>query len=176
MFEFTEGLHSIPTRFRDAEPDVELAAMLLEGVDLHIIGKVGTGKTRTACAILKGAVELLPELSIGYISAYALDRVDPDDHECQSEVVKLYDVDVLAIDGIDIGLCTFEGYETLQRVLKRRYPVSQHPITTSFNDGDELASSISKFSGNHLARAIVGRIQELSEVLHLYGPDRRLLG
>lgn len=175
MFDFTVGLSTIPPRYRDVEPDVELSAVLLGGDDLHIVGRVGTGKSTAACAILKGAYGRDPSLSVGYINAYDLQGARSDDDEWRQQETKLYDVDVLAIDGIDIGLSSAEGYEALHRVLKRRYPASKHTITTSFGDGNELMARMSRFSNDDLARAIVSRIQELSEVLHLHGPDRRQL-
>ena len=108
MFDFTVGLSTIPPRFRDAEPDVELSATLLWGVDLHIIGRTGTGKSTTACAILKGIYELNPRLNVGYINAYDLQEARLDDEWRQQEA-RLYDVDALAIDGIDIGLTAPKG-------------------------------------------------------------------
>ncbi len=174
MFQLVTGLSSIPLRYCEAEPEIELAARLFEGFDLHIVGGIGSGKSTMACAILKGVVELCPDLSIGYINAYDLHgiRIDQDGYRGQME--DLFNVDVLALDGIDIGLYGMDGYNILYRVLSRRYPVAKHTVTTSFYDGDDLAARLSKQCGAELARAIVDRVRELSETVHLHGLDRRL--
>lgn len=127
-----------------------------------------------ACAILKGVVEFRPNVSVGYVNAYDFERASLGDRSIQSQLEELFAVDVLAIDGIDIGLTSYDGYEVLYRVLNRRYPVSKHTVTTSFYDGDDLASRVARRCGGDLARAITNRVGELSEVVRLHGPDRRL--
>lgn len=168
MFQLVTGLSSIPPRYREAEPNVELAARLLNGDDLHIVGGVGSGKSMTASAVLKGVAELAPDLSIGFINAYDLRGVSHCVDEYRRQMGELFDVDVLAIDGIDIGPCGSDGYEILYRVLSRRYPVTTHTITTSFYDGNDLLPRISRRCGDVYARAILGRIDELSETVCLH--------
>lgn len=174
MLRFERGLSNIPPAYRHAVPAFELAARLFEGTDLHIVGDVGTSKSTMACAILKGAVELRPDASVGYINAYDFEWTRLCDPSIQPQLEELFDVDVLVVDGIDIGLCSYDGYEVLYRVLNRRYPASRHTVTTSFYDVDNLASRIARRCGDDLARAISNRIDELSEVVRLHGPDRRL--
>lgn len=176
MLNLVTGPQSIPLGYRNAEPDFELAARLLDGSDLHIVGGVGSGKSTLACAILKGVVELSPHLSIGYINAYELEGIRLGDREYQKQMEGLFDVDALVIDGVDIGLCRMEGYENLYRLLNRRYPVSHHTITTSFFDGDDLALYVARWCGAGLAWAIANRIRQLSEKVRLHSPDRRVIG
>jgi len=167
----------VPELFWSVEPDGERAdAIESTGKGFYIVGGNGTAKTLMAAAIAKALAErgwnvrfaattkMLSQFKDTYGSMKSeLDVLD-----------ELCGCDLLVIDDLGKENPTSWASSMLYTVIDGRYG-AKRPIvvTTNFHE-DELIGRIARSSDESTAKAMVSRLHEMTDVVHMDGPDRRL--
>ncbi|HEX2015466.1 MAG TPA: ATP-binding protein [Solirubrobacteraceae bacterium] len=142
---------------------------LAEGRGLWFFGGVGTGKTTLAMLVAKAALD-----SGRSVAIYSLPRLLAEirttfDEGSQSSYVDLIDrlaaVDLLHIDDVGAEKTSSWVLEQLYAIVNARYEAERSVIITTNLEREELAEQINERT--------VSRLEEMCEVLPLWGPDAR---
>jgi DNA replication protein DnaC len=181
----------IPKRFRDVgfdrEPIVSIersnpavvravrsyvdsiAAQLDEGRGLMFRGDVGTGKTSLAMLISRATMETERTVAI-----YSLPRLlsmlretydDDSEFSLSGLVDRLCAVDLLHVDDVGAEQSSSWVLEQLYTIINTRYEDGRAMVLTTNLEDDELRTQIGDRT--------VSRLDEMCDVLPVYGPDRR---
>lgn len=176
---------AVPEHFRaltlDSFPGpAEIVARLRGWLDgpaerwLYLHGDVGRGKSGLAVALLRALVErgasglfvvvpdLLERIRRTYRTRDAAEASEAD------VMASLYDVEVLVLDDLGAERTTDWVQERLFLVVGHRHDAHRRTILTSNLDLAEL--------GERLHKRTASRIDELSEVIHMQGPNLRRRG
>jgi DNA replication protein DnaC len=181
----------IPKRFRDVGFDREplvsiersnpavvravrsyvssIATQLDEGRGLMFRGDVGTGKTSLAMLISRAAMEAERTVAI-----YSLPRLlsmlretydDDTELSLNGLIDRLCAVDLLHVDDVGAEQSSPWVLEQLYTIINTRYEDGRAMVVTTNLEDDELRAQIGDRT--------VSRLDEMCEVLPVYGPDRR---
>jgi DNA replication protein DnaC len=148
----------------------ELEANLDAGRGLWLFGGPGTGKTTLAMIVSKAALDAgrtvaiysLPRLLAEIRTTFDDDAV----HSYTSLLDKLTEVDLLHIDDVGAEKSSDWVLEQLYAIVNARYEEERSVIiTTNLTDRDQMVEQIKERT--------VSRLEEMCEVLPLYGEDAR---
>lgn len=166
-------------RYARAEVRLQASSRYLEtfegsgGRGLFITGPVGSGKTYAASALARAFI------TAGYRSVFTtslrmLDEIRAS-YERQREggISRYARCDVLFIDDIGKENANAWALTTLFQVVNDRYDSMLPTIYTSQYSLDSLTARMARNGERESAEAIVSRIAQTSEVLHLANRDRR---
>jgi DNA replication protein DnaC len=142
---------------------------LAAGRGLWFFGSVGTGKTTLAMLVSRHALEAGHSVAI-----YSLPRLlaqirttfdDDRDNSYVDLLDRLTDVDLLHIDDVGAEKTSPWVLEQLYAIVNARYEDERSVIITTNLERDELAEQINERT--------VSRLEEMCEVLPLWGADAR---
>ncbi len=140
-----------------------------EGRGLWFFGDVGTGKTTLAMLVSRAALDAGRTVAI-----YSLPRLLAEiratfESDAQGAYVHLLDrlteVDLLHIDDLGAEKTSAWVLEQLYSIVNARYEAERSIIVTTNLDGAALAGQIGERT--------VSRLDEMCELVPLFGPDRR---
>ncbi len=175
-------LTGIPKKYRNADIDkcqLEISTFaddLLRGIKdfLIIRGKVGRGKTYSACAILRA---VCPVMLARFTTAIAmLDAIRATFKSTDSEEVaraRYTHVPLLVIDDLGKEKPTEWMLSTIFSIIDERYSFQRATIITTQYEGKELIDRLTIGGDSETAKAILSRLSEGLTVV-LEGDDRRL--
>jgi DNA replication protein DnaC len=139
------------------------------GRGLWLCGSVGTGKTTLAMLASRHAIEAGRSVAIYSLPRLlAQIRTTFDDDRVNSYVDlldRLTAVDLLQIDDVGAEMTSPWVLEQLYAIVNARYEDERSIIITTNLERDELATQINERT--------VSRLEEMCEVLPLWGPDAR---
>lgn len=168
----------VPERFLSVQPDADGLAELDFRQGLYLSGPMGTGKTTTACRILKAYVRR--EQHDGWVSARFMSVPDwlasmrgqwgdvEEDRYQRAAGCKL-----LVLDDIGKGKPTAWSVERLFRLIDSRYNSAKPTILTSNYDLGNLGERYTVDGDHETADAMVSRLVEMCKGINFDGPDRR---
>lgn len=178
-----EGMRiaKVPKRYRDVD-----AVTLTHGKDwAYLTGCVGSGKTHTACGILRGYIAknvssfghgamFSPPRTAFLTAADYLARVKASYDGERSGVFRLRSVPFLVLD--DLGQEQPTQWAVLQifELINHRYNEMLPTVITSQFSRGALARRLSANGGEEQALAIASRLAEMCEVMDLGNIDRRI--
>lgn len=172
----------IPTKFARADisaclPEVQAYAKdVLSGSSDWLIlrGQVGRGKTYSACAVMRAAIETMRGRFTTAVDMLNAIRATYDSKDSESTVRSAYsNVPLLVIDDFGKEKPTEWMLSTLFTILDERYRSCRPTIITTQYTGRELIERLTIGGDNQTAKAIISRLSEGMPVV-LEGPDRRL--
>ncbi|MCW3014112.1 MAG: family ATPase [Solirubrobacterales bacterium] len=147
----------------------DLDENLRKGRGLWLYGTVGTGKTTLAMLVSKAA------LDAGHgVAIYSLPRLlaeirttydDDSDRTYTALLDRLADVDLLHIDDVGTEKTSDWVLEQLYSIINARYEEERSVVITTNLEREALADQIHERT--------VSRLEEMCEVLPLWGADRR---
>ena len=176
--ELTRAWHGtkVPKRFRDVTPDYNLLGQLEFSGGLYLHGPKGTGKTTTACKVLKAYVSR--NQRDGWVSAKFVSVPDflasmrgTWEEEDAFEIAA--GCKLLVLDDMGKGKPTEWAMERLFRLIDRRYNDKIPTIITSQYSLSELGGKCSSNGDVETAEAMVSRIHEMCATVGFNGPDLR---
>ncbi len=139
------------------------------GRGLWLFGSVGTGKTTLAMLVSKHAIEAGRSVAIYSLPRLlAQIRTTFDDDRSNSYVGlldRLTAVDLLHVDDVGAEKTSPWVLEQLYAIVNARYEEQRSVMITTNLQRDELAEQINERT--------VSRLEEMCELLPLYGPDAR---
>ncbi len=147
----------------------DLDANLRKGRGLWLYGTVGTGKTTLAMLVSKAALDAGRGVAI-----YSLPRLlaeirttydDDSDRTYTALLDRLAEVDLLHIDDVGTEKTSDWVLEQLYSIINARYEEERSVLITTNLERDALADQIHERT--------VSRLEEMCEVLPLYGADAR---
>ncbi|WP_354699612.1 DNA replication protein DnaC [Paraconexibacter sp. AEG42_29] len=147
----------------------DLADNLRQGRGLWLYGTVGTGKTTLAMLVSKAAIDAGHSVAI-----YSLPRLlaeirttydDASGDTYTALLDRLADVDLLHIDDVGTEKTSEWVLEQLYSIINARYEEERTVIITTNLEREDLATQIHERT--------VSRLEEMCEVLPLYGADAR---
>jgi DNA replication protein DnaC len=147
----------------------DLAENIRTGRGLWLYGTVGTGKTTLAMLVSKAALDAGHSVAI-----YSLPRLlaeirttyDDDGGDTYTALLdRLAEVDLLHIDDVGTEKTSEWVLEQLYSIINARYEEERAVIITTNLERDDLATQIHERT--------VSRLEEMCEVLPLYGSDAR---
>ncbi len=147
----------------------ELEANLDAGRGLWLFGDVGTGKTTLAMLVSRAALEAQRSVAI-----YSLPRLlaeirttfDPDGDRSYTELLdRLAAVDLLHIDDVGAERTSPWVLEQLYAMINARYEEQRSIVITTNLERDAL--------GEQIGERTVSRLEEICDVLPLFGADAR---
>lgn len=147
----------------------DLAENVRTGRGLWLYGTVGTGKTTLAMLVSKAALDAGHSVAI-----YSLPRLlaeirttyDDDGGDTYTALLdRLAEVDLLHIDDVGTEKTSEWVLEQLYSIINARYEEERAVIITTNLERDDLATQIHERT--------VSRLEEMCEVLPLYGSDAR---
>jgi DNA replication protein DnaC len=150
----------------------ELEANLDAGRGLWLFGDVGTGKTTLAMLVSRAALEAQRSVAI-----YSLPRLlaeirttfDPDGDRSYTELLdRLAAVDLLHIDDVGAERTSPWVLEQLYAMINARYEEQRSIVITTNLERDAL--------GEQIGERTVSRLEEVCDVLPLFGADARRYG
>lgn len=168
----------VPERFWDVQPDANGLGELDFHQGLYLSGPMGTGKTTTACRILKAYVRR--EQRDGWVSARFMSVPDwlasmrgrwgeaEEERYQRAECCKL-----LVLDDIGKGKPTAWSVERLFRLVDSRYNSAKPTIFTSNYDLGDLGERYTVDGDTETADAMVSRMMEMCKGVSFGGPDLR---
>lgn len=166
-------------RFLNANAECgEYVVEVLAGESLYIDGVVGSGKTYLASSIAKKLIDngrrviMLPTVeAMAKIQA----TYDESGQSAESVIKRFCTCDVLILDDLGKENQSTSGWteSMLFRIINERYAEMRPIIITSQFTTLELIKRLSK-NGEEMATAIVSRLVEMSQGVHLENGDRRL--
>lgn len=168
----------VPERFWGVQPDAEGLKELEAHQGLYLSGPMGTGKTTTACRILKAYVR--QNQRDGWVSARFVSVPDwlasmrgqwgdvEEDRFQRAAGCKL-----LVLDDIGKGKPTAWSVEKLFRLVDSRYNHAKPTILTSNYDLGDLGERYAVDGDHETADAMVSRLAEMCAGLVFGGPDLR---
>jgi DNA replication protein DnaC len=139
------------------------------GRGLWLFGSVGTGKTTLAMLVSKAALDAGRTVAI-----YSLPRLlaeirttfdDDNDRSYTQLLDRLADVDLLHIDDVGAEKTSEWVLEQLYAIVNARYEEERSVVITTNLERDDLAAQITERT--------VSRLEEMCEVLPLWGADAR---
>lgn len=146
-----------------------LEANLDAGRGLWLFGDVGTGKTTLAMLVSRAALEAQHSVAI-----YSLPRLlaeirttfDPDGDRSYTELLdRLAAVDLLHIDDVGAERTSPWVLEQLYAMINARYEEQRSVVITTNLERDAL--------GEQVGERTVSRLEEMCDVLPLFGDDAR---
>ncbi len=147
----------------------DLDGHLRAGRGLWLYGTVGTGKTTLAMLVSKAA------LDAGHgVAIYSLPRLlaeirttydDSSDRTYTALLDRLAEVDLLHVDDVGTEKTSDWVLEQLYSIINARYEEQRSVLITTNLERDALADQIHERT--------VSRLEEMCEVLPLYGADQR---
>ena len=181
----------IPRRYRgvsfDRPPVTEIAAPVTAAVrrfvnridenldtgrGLWFFGSVGTGKTTLAMLVSRHALDAGRSVAIYSLPRLLAEIRTTFDDDRSTSYVDLLDrltaVDLLHIDDVGAEKTSSWVLEQLYAIVNARYEDERSVIITTNLERDELAEQINERT--------VSRLEEMCEVLPLWGPDARRQG
>ncbi len=139
------------------------------GRGLWFFGSVGTGKTTLAMLVSRHALEAGRSVAIYSLPRLLAEiRTTFDDGTQRSYVQlldRLSDVDLLHIDDVGAEKTSEWVLEQLYAIVNARYEDERSVLITTNLERDELAGQINERT--------VSRLEEMCDVLPLFGPDAR---
>jgi DNA replication protein DnaC len=147
----------------------DLEANLDAGRGLWLFGDVGTGKTTLAMLVSRAALEAQRSVAI-----YSLPRLlaeirttfDPDGDRSYTELLdRLAAVDLLHIDDVGAERTSPWVLEQLYAMINARYEEQRSIVITTNLERDAL--------GEQIGERTVSRLEEVCDVLPLFGADAR---
>ena len=147
----------------------DLEANLDAGRGLWLFGEVGTGKTTLAMLVSRAALEARRSVAI-----YSLPRLlaeirttfDPDGDRSYTELLdRLAAVDLLHIDDVGAQRTSPWVLEQLYAMINARYEEQRSVVITTNLERDAL--------GEQIGERTVSRLEEMCDVLPLFGADAR---
>jgi DNA replication protein DnaC len=148
----------------------QLDERLAAGRGLWFEGSVGTGKTTLAMLVSKSALEAGRTVAI-----YSLPRLLAEIRQTFESGVpgayvdflqRLEDVDLLHVDDVGAERTSPWVLEQLYAIVNARYEAERSIVITTNLDRDELVAQITERT--------VSRLEEMCEVIPLFGSDARL--
>ena len=142
---------------------------LRAGEGLWLYGDVGTGKTSLAMLVSQHALDAGHSVAIYSLPRLLAEIRDTFEDDAQNSYVELLDrlasVDLLHIDDVGAERTSPWVLEQLYAIVNARYEEERAVIITTNLDSDQLAEQITPRT--------VSRLEEMCEILPLYGEDRR---
>lgn len=147
----------------------DLDEHLKTGRGLWLYGTVGTGKTTLAMLVSRAAIDAGHSVAI-----YSLPRLlaeirttyDDDNGDTYTALLdRLAEVDLLHIDDVGTEKTSDWVLEQLYSIINARYEEERTVVITTNLERDDLATQIHERT--------VSRLEEMCEVLPLYGADAR---
>jgi DNA replication protein DnaC len=139
------------------------------GRGLWFFGSVGTGKTTLAMLVSKHAIEAGRSVAIYSLPRLLAQIRTTFDDDRSNSYVDLLDrltaVDLLHIDDVGAEKTSPWVLEQLYAIVNARYEEQRSVMITTNLERDELADQINERT--------VSRLEEMCELLPLYGPDAR---
>ena len=138
------------------------------GRGLWFFGSVGTGKTTLAMLVSRHALEAGRSVAIYSLPRLLgeIRRITFDDERDSIDLLdRLTAVDLLHIDDVGAEKTSDWVLEQLYAIVNARYENERSMIITTNLERDELAAQINERT--------VSRLEEMCEVLPLWGPDAR---
>jgi DNA replication protein DnaC len=148
---------------RDLDPNLD------RGRGLWLFGDVGTGKTTLAMLVAKTALEAGRSVAI-----YSLPRLlneirrtydDGSDSSYVELLDRLAEVDLLHVDDLGAEKSSPWVLEQLYAIVNARYEAERSMVITTNLDRDPLVEQITERT--------VSRLEEMCEVIPVYGEDHR---
>jgi DNA replication protein DnaC len=140
-----------------------------KGRGLWLYGTVGTGKTTLAMLVSKAALDAGHSVAIYSLPRLLAEiRTTYDDDSDRTYTVlldRLAEVDLLHIDDVGTEKTSDWVLEQLYSIINARYEEERAVIITTNLERDDLATQIHERT--------VSRLEEMCEVLPLYGADAR---
>lgn len=168
----------VPTRYMGVAQDKEGAQRILEGHGLYFYGPRGTGKTQSACSVLKAYVAVHTD-SEGRCGAAFVSVPDwlasmrgawgEDEERAYNRAASR---SLLVLDDLGKGKPTQWALERLFRLVDDRYNKLRPTVYTSQYGLGELAQRLG-WEDRETAEAIVSRIHETCTGVRMDGPDLR---
>lgn len=147
----------------------DLEENLRKGRGLWLYGTVGTGKTTLAMLVSKHALDAGHSVAIYSLPRLLSEiRTTYDDDSDRSYTVlqdRLAEVDLLHIDDVGAEKTSDWVLEQLYSIINARYEEERSVVITTNLEREDLAGQIHERT--------VSRLEEMCEVLPLYGADAR---
>lgn len=147
----------------------QLEAKLRAGEGLWISGDVGTGKTSLAMLVSQQAIDAGHSVAIYSLPRLLAEIRDTFEADTEHSYVDLLDrlasVDLLHIDDVGAERTSPWVLEQLYAIINARYEEERAVIITTNLDRPQLAEQITERT--------VSRLEEMCDVLVLFGEDRR---
>jgi DNA replication protein DnaC len=142
---------------------------LRAGEGLWLYGDVGTGKTSLAMLVSQHALDAGHSVAIYSLPRLLAEIRDTFEDDAQNSYVELLDrlatIDLLHIDDVGAERTSPWVLEQLYAIVNARYEEERAVIITTNLDSGQLAEQITPRT--------VSRLEEMCEILPLYGEDRR---
>lgn len=142
---------------------------LAKGEGLWLFGDVGTGKTSLAMLVSQHAIDAGHSVAIYSLPRLLAEIRDTYDDDAQHSYVELLDrlasVDLLHIDDVGAERTSPWVLEQLYAIVNARYEDEKAILITTNLERDALAEQITERT--------VSRLEEMCEILPLFGEDRR---
>lgn len=144
---------------------------------LYLHGPVGRGKTALACAIAREAIKqsiptlfrTVPDL----LSSLRQAMFDKDGPDPEDLLKVLFEVDLLVLDDLGVEKVTDSRLESMFRLIDRRKNDARRTIITSNLPLTATPGARVETLGTRLSERIASRIDEMSDVVCLDGPNLR---
>jgi DNA replication protein DnaC len=150
----------------------DIDANLDTGRGLWLFGSVGTGKTTLAMLVSKHALDAGRSVAIYSLPRLLAEIRTTFDDDADRSYVDLLDrlaqVDLLHIDDVGAEKTSAWVLEQLYAIVNARYEAERSVVITTNLERDDLAEQITERT--------VSRLEEMCEVLPLWGADARQQG
>lgn len=170
----------VPIRFQAVPPSKELPKELQAGGGVYIQGRVGVGKTWTACAMLRGWLEQNPTRSARFVSSIALltaIRSTFDGAGSEGGILAEYQTaGLLVIDDLGKEVPTSWALSKVFELVDSRWANVRPTIITTQFAPSKLAARFAERGDLETAQAIVSRLVDNAKPIKINGRDRRTDG